>query len=76
MYYQEQEDEQFFVKIEKPKMTHSQKSVWRSCTRKHRYKNFFTASKWGNEYGLRVYDCQVCRGYHLTKKEDNFYEKI
>lgn len=44
------------------------KGTHRSCARKHRFKTFFDANRKAIEYGMRVYDCNICKGFHLTSQ--------
>jgi len=47
---------------------------WRSCDRKVRYDTFDQADRYRRRaegdrpQGLRVYDCELCGGWHLTKR--------
>lgn len=46
--------------------------LWRGCGSKHRYENFHAAERarlaCEDQRGtaLRVYDCEICSGWHLT----------
>ena len=49
--------------------------VYRSCTKKKRYRNYDEAHKMAKqcelerpETKLRVYFCSICGGFHITKK--------
>lgn len=44
------------------------KSTRKTCDSKHRFKTFFDANRKAKEYGLRVYDCTYCKGFHLTSQ--------
>jgi len=55
------------------------KHIERGCTSKVRYPDAITARAAGQYYGdsnqvtLYVYQCQFCKGWHLTKKKQRDY---
>ena len=48
------------------------KSTWRQCGSKNRYRHEHDAQQYRKKYEklrgekLRIYDCPVCNGFHLT----------
>lgn len=41
---------------------------YRSCARKKRYKLENEAKSKAHDYKMDYYYCEICKGYHLTKK--------
>lgn len=48
---------------------------WRSCKSKRRYRDLNACKHTANMFEQRVYFCDECSGYHLTKKRD-YYEEV
>ena len=44
------------------------KSHYRDCKSKRRWNNYNDAERQGKRYGLRVYYCKWCDGYHLSSR--------
>ena len=44
-------------------------SGYRSCARKKRFKTEKEAKQKAKDYEMQYYYCDICKGYHLTKKE-------
>ena len=55
--------------MNKPKFTYHNKSHYRDCKSKKRFKSYEDAAKVAKIRGQRVYYCGVCEGYHITKRE-------
>ncbi len=49
---------------------------WRKCARKKRYKDEVEAKQKAKEYQMSYYFCDICKGYHLTKKGIKSYKRI
>ncbi|MBR1455109.1 MAG: hypothetical protein IJ593_10790 [Lachnospiraceae bacterium] len=45
-------------------------SGYRSCARKKRFKTEKEAKQKAKDYEMQYYYCDICKGYHLTKKRD------
>ena len=53
----------------KPKYTTHNKTHYRDCKSKKRFKTYEDAAKVAKIRGQRVYYCGQCDGYHITKRE-------
>lgn len=45
------------------------KSEGRSCRKKTRFRDEFSAKRAARQYGMRSYDCRFCGGWHLTSRK-------
>lgn len=53
----------------RPKYTTHNKTHYRDCKSKKRFKTYEDAAKVAKIRGQRVYYCGQCDGYHITKRE-------
>lgn len=42
--------------------------IWRSCSRKVRFGSEHDAERKAKQFGQKHYFCELCRGYHCTKR--------